>query len=204
MSPIDFVSSSPEFCHQSSTYNNLVAMGATKVCNYTERSGFENRGPGPISVHLQGRIHHFFNHANSIDNSRGIGAFVFDNQSALAASASSCNLVPRTMDIIANGLKEINLYSRQLRFLGLEARGRADGVNIIPRVVNQRLLFEVCSVRNDQRTGEMSIQMTAHNDDVSSVYMTSKKVEPLFFPILFPLGDDGWTNDLKDRITAEE
>ncbi len=37
------MSSSPEFCHQSSTYNNLVAMGATKVCNYTERSGFEIR-----------------------------------------------------------------------------------------------------------------------------------------------------------------
>ncbi len=105
------VSSSPEFCHQSSTYNNLVAIGVTKVCNYTERSGFKNRGPGPFSVHLQGRIHHFLNHANSTDNSGGIGAFVFDNQSALAVSASSCNLVPCTMDIIANGLKEINPYS---------------------------------------------------------------------------------------------
>ncbi len=144
------MSSSPEFCHQSSTYNNLVAMGATKVCNYTERSGFKNRGPGPFSVHLQGRIHHLLNHANSTDNSGEIGAFVFDNQSALAAFASSCNLVPRTMDIIANGLKEIIPYSCQLRFLGLEARRRADGVNIIPRVVNQRPLFEVCSVRNDQ------------------------------------------------------
>ncbi len=51
-----------------------------KVCNYTERSGFKNRGPGPFSVHLQGRIHHFLNHANSTDNSGGIGAFVFDNQ----------------------------------------------------------------------------------------------------------------------------
>ncbi len=82
---------------------------------------------------------------------------MFDNQSALAVSASSCNLVPHTMDIIANGLKEINPYSCQLCFLGLEARQRADGVNIIQRVVNQRLLFEVCSVRNDQQTGEMSI-----------------------------------------------
>ncbi len=77
-------------------------------------------------------------------------------------------------------------------------------MNIIPRVVNQRPLFDVCSVCNDQQTGEMSIQMTAHNDDVSSVYMTSKKVEPLFFPILFPHGKRGWTNDLKDCITAEE
>jgi hypothetical protein len=100
------VSSSPEFCHQSSTFNNLVAIGATKVCNYTERSGYKNRGPGSFSVHLQGRINHYFNNANSTDNSGGIGAFVFDNQSALAASASSRNLVPRTMDIIAKGIRK--------------------------------------------------------------------------------------------------
>jgi hypothetical protein len=50
----------------------------------------------------------------------------------------------------------------------------------------------------------MLIQIKAHNDDVSSVKMTSEKVEPLFFPILFPLGEDGWTNYLKDHITAEE
>ncbi len=50
----------------------------------------------------------------------------------------------------------------------------------------------------------MSIQIKVHNDDVSSVKMTSEKVEPLFFPISFLLGEDGWTNDLKDCITAEE
>ncbi len=38
------VSSSPEFCHHSSTYNNLVAMGATKMCNYSERPGFKIEG----------------------------------------------------------------------------------------------------------------------------------------------------------------
>ncbi len=105
------VSSSPECCNHSSTYNNLVALGATKVCNYSERPGFENRGPGTFSVHLQGKLHHFFNLANSTDNSGGIGYFVFDNESALAASASSCNLDSLIMDIIARGLREINPYS---------------------------------------------------------------------------------------------
>ncbi len=184
------ISSSPEFCHHSSTYNNLVAMGATKACNYSERSGFKNRGPGPSSVHMQGKLHHFFNLANSTNNSSGIGCFVFDNESALAAFNSSCNLDSRIMDIIAQGLREINPYSCQPRFLGLEARQCADGVNIIPRVFNQRPLFDVCSVCNNQQAGEMSIQIKAQNYDVSSVKMTSEKVEPLFFPILFPLGED--------------
>ncbi len=174
------------------------------MCNYSEQPGFKNREPGPFSVHLQGKLHHFFNLANSTNNSSRIGYFVFDNESALAASASSCNLDSCIMDIIARGLREINFYSRQLRFLGLEAYQRADGVNIILMVLNQRPLFDVCSVHNDQRTGEMSIQIKAHNDDVSSVKMTSEKVEPLFFPILSPSEEDGWTNDLKDCITAEE
>jgi hypothetical protein len=125
---------SPEFCHHSSTYNNLVAMGARKVCNYSERPGVKNRGPGPFSAHLQGKLHHFLNLANSTNNSGGIGYFVFDNESALAASPSSRNLDSRIMDIIARGLREINPYSHQLRFLGLEARQCADGVNVIPRV----------------------------------------------------------------------
>ncbi len=43
---------------------------------------------------------------------------------------------------------------------------RADGVNIIPRDFNQQPLFDVCSVCIDQQTGEMSIQIKAHNDDV--------------------------------------
>jgi hypothetical protein len=132
-----------------------------------------------------------------VDNSGGIGYFVFDNESALAASASSHNLDSRIMDIIARGLREINPYSHQLRFLGLEARKRADGVNIIPRVLNQWPLFDICSVRNDQQTGEMSIQTKVHNDDVSSVKMTSEKVEPLFFPILFWLGEDGCIRSTK-------
>jgi hypothetical protein len=190
------MSSSPEFCHHSSTYNNLFAMGATKVCNYSERPGFKNRGPDPFSVHLQGKLYHSFNLANSTNNSGRIGYFVFDNESALEASASSHNLDSRIMDIIARGLREINPYSCQLSFLGLEARQRADGVHIIPRVLNQRPLFDECSVHNDQKTGEMSIQIKAHNDDVSSVKMNSEKVEPLFFTILFLLGEDGWTNDL--------
>ncbi len=100
------------------------------------KTRIQNRGPGPgpFSVHLQGNLHHFFNLANSTNNSSGVGYFVFDNESALVSSASSCNLDSRIMDIIARGLREINPYSCQLRFLGLEARQCADGVYIIPRV----------------------------------------------------------------------
>jgi hypothetical protein len=92
------------------------------------------------------------------------------------------------MDIIARGLREINPYSHQLRFFGLEACQCADGVNIIPRVLNKRPLFDVCSVCNNQQTGEMLIQIKVHNDDVSSVKMNSEKVEPLLFSNFVSIG----------------
>ena len=44
------VSSGAEFSANSSTYNNLLAMGATKVCNYESTPGFTNRGPGNACV----------------------------------------------------------------------------------------------------------------------------------------------------------
>jgi hypothetical protein len=44
------VSSGPEFSANLSTYNNLLAMGATKVCNYESTPGFGFRGPGNACV----------------------------------------------------------------------------------------------------------------------------------------------------------
>ena len=53
------ISSSNQFSQRSSTYNNLVAMAATVVCNYSETAGFSRRGPGPRSVFMNGRVHHY-------------------------------------------------------------------------------------------------------------------------------------------------
>jgi hypothetical protein len=38
------ITSSPEFSKKSSTYNNLVAMTATMVCNYNQTHGFSQLG----------------------------------------------------------------------------------------------------------------------------------------------------------------
>jgi hypothetical protein len=41
------ITSSPEFLKKSSTYNNLVAIAATVVCNYDQTQGFSWHGQGP-------------------------------------------------------------------------------------------------------------------------------------------------------------
>jgi hypothetical protein len=54
------IESSRTFPQDSSTYNNILAMAATKVCNYSSTPGWTSRGPGSAAVTLNGRVHHFF------------------------------------------------------------------------------------------------------------------------------------------------
>ncbi len=54
-----------KFLQKSSTYNNLVAMAATVVSNYNETAGFSRHGPGPQSVFMNGRVHHYLRIASS-------------------------------------------------------------------------------------------------------------------------------------------
>ena len=49
----------------------------------------------------------------------------------------------------------------------------------------------------------MVIQMETRNNSISSICMDSEKVEPICFPLLFPLGESGWTNKWKHKLTAE-
>jgi hypothetical protein len=86
---------------------------------------------------------------------------------------------------------------------GAEARARADGNAVIPTMPDQREHFTVCSVVNNRQNGSMEIQMQTRNNNVSSISMDSKEVEPVCFPLLFPLGENGWTNEMKPKLTAE-
>ena len=113
------ISSGNKFSQKSSTYNNLVAMAATVVCNYNETAGFSRRGPGPQSVFMNGRVHHYMKFASSTSQNCGISYFIFDDIASLAGSADARNVDPDILDEICNGLKDENPYSADLRFLGV-------------------------------------------------------------------------------------
>ena len=82
------------FSQKSSTYNNLVAMAATVVCNYNETAGFSRRGLGPQSVFMNGRVHHYMRIASSTSQNCGISYFIFDDIASLAGSADVHNVDP--------------------------------------------------------------------------------------------------------------
>ncbi len=47
---------SPEFSQECTTFNNLLSMAATNVCNHCDTLGFTNRGPGNTSVTLMDKF----------------------------------------------------------------------------------------------------------------------------------------------------
>ncbi len=84
------ITSSPEFSKKSSSYNNLVTMAATVVCNYNPTHCFSRRGQGPQSVFMNGRVHHYMRIASSTLQNCGIFSFMFDDIASLARSADFC------------------------------------------------------------------------------------------------------------------
>ncbi len=105
------ITSSPEFLKKSSTYNNLVAMAATVVCNYNQTHGFSWRGQGPQSVFMNGRVHHYMRIASSTLQNCGISYFIFDDIASLAGSADTQNVDPAILSNICKGLGNKNPYS---------------------------------------------------------------------------------------------
>jgi len=191
-------SSSNQFSQRSSTYNNLVAMAATVVCNYTETAGISMR-----SVVMNGRVHHYTRIASSTSQNCGISYFIFDDIASLAGSADAQNVDPKILKEICEGLKNENPYCADLRFIGVEARARAEGITVIPRTVDQVQHFDVCSVVNNRQTGEMKIQVRTHTNSVLDISMDCNEVEGLCFPILFPHGEDGYTNASKSCMSPD-
>ncbi len=182
-----FIPSSLEFSKKSSTYNNLVAMAATVVCNYNQTYGFSPRGQGPQSVFMNGCVHHYMRIASSTLQNCGNSYFIFDDIASLAGSADTQSVDPVILSNICEGLRNKNPYCVGLCFLGVEARQRAEGINVVPRLVHQVQHFDVCSVVNNRQTGAMTLQVKMHTISVSDINMDSKKVEGLCFPLLFPM-----------------
>jgi hypothetical protein len=118
------VSSGPEFSANSSTYNNLLAMGATKVCNYESTPGFSFRGPGNACVFLNGRVHHFIRAATSTDLSMGITYFIFDQVAHdrlaggqdLQGAEQSYVMDKRTMcNLLIESIEQDDIHKQQLQ-----------------------------------------------------------------------------------------
>jgi hypothetical protein len=83
---------------------------------------------------MNGRVRHYMRIASSTSQKCGISYFIFDDIASLAGFADAQNVDPLILSNICKGLKNENLYCADLRFLGVEARACAEGINVIPRM----------------------------------------------------------------------
>jgi hypothetical protein len=156
-------------------------------------------------VTLSECVHHFFTQVSSSNpQSCGLSYFVFDSLASLACLSESGNVDKKLLNDIGNGLKNENPCCKDLQQLGIRVQqgGLKADANVVPRMVDQppRMAMSVCAVMNCRRTGVMSLQVTATNGSISDVKMNSEHVEGLCCPLLFPHGEPGFTNEMKDRI----
>jgi len=180
-------------------------MAGTAVCNYSELNGWLWRGPGDQFVFINGRVHHYMKIASSTSQNCGISYFVFDDIASLAGSADAQDVDPQILYDICQGLRDENPLCAELRFLGADARERAESISVIPRMPNQmsHSHFDVCSVMNNRQTGEMRLQVETQNHRVSDVCLDSDMVEPLCFPLLHCHGKPGYTNVIKSQLSPD-
>jgi hypothetical protein len=142
--------------------------------------------------------------ASSTLQNCGISYFIFDDIASLAGSADTQNVDPVILSNICIGFRNENPSCIDLCFLGVEARQRAEGINIVPRMVQQVQHFDVCSIVNNRQTGAMTLQVKTHTNSVSDINIDLEKVEGLCFPLLFPHVEPGYTNSSKSRLSPDE
>ena len=203
---MEAILSTLDFSSHSSSYNNLVALISTKVDNDLSTSGWTNRGPGPACVFLNGRLIKMILPATSTDQTGGLSFFVYDQLSALATSPQATNVNSELLSSIITGLLEVNKYCKELRMLGVEARQNENENNtFISTMPRQGEHFTVCSVMNNRQSGSMVMQIeTQDTHEISNVSMDSPLVEPLSYPLLYPYGEQGWTNKYKNKLKLDQ
>jgi hypothetical protein len=149
-------------------------------------------------------VHHYMRIASSTLQNCGISYFIFDGITSLAGSADTQNLDLVILSNICKGCRNENLCCIDLCFLGVEASQRAEGINVVPRMVHQVQNFDVCSAVNNRQTGAVTLQVKTHTNSVSDINIDSEKVKGLCFPLLFPHGEPVYTNLSKSHLSPDE
>ena len=200
-----------KFSSISSTYNNILAMGATGVDN-GKGGGFEHDMHGNHAVKLNGRTYHFFptTTSSTTEPSGGLSYFMFDAQAAMMAHANSApgnNGIgneridnERLMQIYTE-LQQKNYLCQELQQIGEHAHA-AENTRTLLADINQSITyFEVALIKDDSATGNRCLRVKLRGaTETSNIQLTSGFLEPVSYPIFFPHGEMGWSAELRKTI----
>ncbi len=106
------------------------------LCNYNQTHGLSQRGQAPQSFFMNGHVHHYMRIASNTSQNCSISYFIFDDIASLVGSADTGNIDPVILSNICKCLRNENPYCVDLRFLGIEARQHAEGINVVPKMAH--------------------------------------------------------------------
>jgi hypothetical protein len=78
------------------------------------------------------------------------------------------------------------------------------GIKVIPRMVDQTPLMSICAIMNCRQTSFTSLHVTTTNGSISDVKVNLEKVKGLYFPLLFPHREAGYTHNQKNCLCPSD
>jgi hypothetical protein len=90
------------------TYNNIMAFGATCVDNNNDVGGFERDFRGPASVTIKGHTYHKTHDQRQSNPTSGLGVMFFENSTAIVTDLARAENTRRLPD--SEGTNHLSFY----------------------------------------------------------------------------------------------
>jgi hypothetical protein len=201
-----------KFSKISSTYNNILAMGATGVDN-GKGGGFENNMHGDHAVKLNGSTYHFIPpaYSSTTEPSGGLSYFIFDAQAAMLSHANLRNngnngigtdrIDESVLMQLYDDLRTKNYLCQELLQIGQHVIFAERSRHLIADINASITYFEVAQITDDAVSGNRILRIQLKDaTSTSNIHLTSGFLEPISYPLLFPYGEKGWSSDIKNTL----
>jgi len=189
------------------SYNNILCLGATGCENETGRGGYETIN-GDHSFLLHGRMYHCLPDHNS--KTGGLYFFTYDAIQQMQEHGDKVLNIRDESGAIKHyrfyGDIAANLYT-ELKINNYLVRECVAIGDHVRRQANLHLsfttsAFDIASIiSEDSSRPNRTIVFKLRNEiRPRNIQMTSKLMEPLCYPLLFPFGEDGWSTSISRSI----
>ena len=197
------------------TYNNLLAFGATGVDNL-RGGGWEKGFRGPAAVTMSGRTYHTTVDQSSSNLSSGVGYMFFDCPDMLGSVALDRNLQAGATVVREQLLEELyadllkyNEVAQEVECVGKYFRDNADTLvaprRLTPSINHSSKYFDIGLMKADNASGPRVIRfLPKGNSSSKHIGVGSCHLETFSYPFFFAHGEIGWGTDIKSGISLHE
>jgi hypothetical protein len=203
------------------TYNNILAFGATAVDN-DSGGGFENNFRGTHAITIRGRIYHKLHDQSSSDPSSGMGFYLFDYPEAMRRRGEEqqekrgnddARLIvdSNILDSIYQDLQKYNAIAQEAHCLGKQLRDQIDQNELIGEwefedgefellLKDSTRYLDVGILHGDSSNGNRIVRFTSKSGEGGKIELNDPHMEPFSYPLLFNRGELGWGDKCANEV----